>query len=114
MDNGAGSYHRFLDGDDSAFDEILDLYRESLIFFINRFVHNPAAAEDLAIDVFMDLIIHKGRYNFQTSLKTYLFMIGRSRALNYLKHERKLRMVELCDAEKEIALYGHGGTADCR
>ena len=105
MDNGAGSYHRFLDGDDSAFDEILDLYRESLIFFINRFVHNPAAAEDLAIDAFMELIIHKGRYNFQTSLKTYLFMIGRSRALNYLKHERKLRMVELCDAEKEIAEY---------
>ena len=28
MDNGASSYHRFLKGDESAFDEILDIYRE--------------------------------------------------------------------------------------
>lgn len=78
MKNGAGSYRRFLDGDESAFDDLLALYQENLIFFINRYVHNITVAEDLAADVFLDLIVHKHRYNFKTSLKTYLFMIGRS------------------------------------
>ena len=48
---------------------------------------------------------HKGRYNFTTSLKTYLFMLGRSRALNYLKRESKFRVIELTDAEAETADY---------
>lgn len=95
MDNGASSYRRFLEGDESAFDEILDLYRENLIFFINRFVRDPAAAEDLAIDAFLELLVHKNRYNFKTSLKTYLFMIGRSRALDYLRHRGKWKFEEL-------------------
>lgn len=102
MDNGASSYRRYLDGDEAAFDEIMRLYRDNLTFFINRYVHDPDAAEDLAIDTFMYLIVHRYRYNFVTPLKTYLFMIGRSRALDYLKHQKKLTMVELTEAEREI------------
>lgn len=96
MDNGANaSYRRFLDGDDSAFDNIIREYRDNLIFFINRYVHDMMAAEDIAIDAFVELIVHKHRFNFKTSLKTYLFMIGKSRALDYIKHRNKLNMVEL-------------------
>lgn len=103
MDNGAGSYRRFLDGDESAFDEILTGYRESLTLFINRYVQDMTAAEDIAIDVFTDLIVHRHRYNFRTQLKTYLFMLGRSRALDYIKHRNKLTMIPLSDAENELA-----------
>ena len=102
MDNGASSYRRYLDGDEAAFDDILKAYRDNLTFFINRFVHDLDAAEDLAIDTFMYLIVHRHRYNFRTPLKTYLFMIGRSRALDYIKHRKKLTMVELSEAEHEI------------
>ena len=103
MDNGASSYRRYLDGDEAAFDVILSLYRDNLTFFINRFVHDFDAAEDLAIDTFMYLIVHPLRYNFRTPLKTYLFMIGRSRALDYLRHRGKMTMVELSQAEHEIS-----------
>jgi len=102
MDNGASSYRRYLDGDEAAFDDILKAYRDNLTFFINRFVHDLDAAEDLAIDTFMYLIVHRYRYNFRTPLKTYLFMIGRSRALDYIKHRKKLTMVELSEAEHAI------------
>lgn len=105
MDNGASSYRRFLEGDESAFDEILKAYRDSLIFFINRYVQDIAAAEDIAIDTFMELIIHRHRYNFRTTLKTYLFMMGRSRALDYIKHRDKLEIVNLADVETELADY---------
>ena len=99
MDNGASSYRRYLDGDEEAFRQIVKEYFDSLVFFIDRYVHDYAAAEDIAIDAFTELIVHKHRYNFKVSLKTYLFMMGRSRALDYIKHRSKLQMVELTEAE---------------
>lgn len=95
MDNAASSYRRFLDGDEDAFDDIMKELFDPLVFFIDRFVHDTAAAEDIAIDAFSDLIVHRHRYNFKVTLKTYLFMIGRSRALNYLKRRARVPMEAL-------------------
>ncbi|MBQ9746254.1 MAG: sigma-70 family RNA polymerase sigma factor, partial [Clostridia bacterium] len=99
MDNGASSYRRFLDGEESAFDEIMTAYREGLTLFINRYVCNAAEAEDIAIDVFTYILLHKNRYNFKTSFKTYLYMLGRSRALDYLRKRRRLDTFSLEEAE---------------
>lgn len=88
MDNGACSYRRFLEGDESAFDEIMNELFYKLVFFINRYVRNTCVAEDIAMDVFSDLIVNKRRYNFKISLKSYLFMLGRSRAIDYLRREK--------------------------
>ena len=98
MDNGASSYRRFLDGDENAFESIMKELFRGLVFFIDGFVHDPHAAEDIAIDTFSDLIVHKHRYNFKVSLKTYLYMIGRSRALDYIKHRKVIDFVELSEA----------------
>ena len=100
MDNGASSYRRFLDGEESAFDEIMQGLFHNLVFFIEQYVHDIQASEDLAIDAFSDLIVHKHRYNFKVSLKTYLFMIGRCRALDYLKHKKVLEITSLSDAQE--------------
>lgn len=88
-DRGAEYYKRFLNGDESAFEEILLDYRQGLMFFINRYVHNVTVAEDIAADVFAEIIFKPKRYNFKVSLKTYLYMIGRSRALDWLRKEPK-------------------------
>ncbi len=99
MDNGASSYRRFLDGDESAFDDIMKELFHSLVFFIDRYVHDVHTAEDIAIDVFSDLLVYKNRYNFKVTLKTYLFMIGRSRALDCLKHRKAIDFTELSEAQ---------------
>ena len=88
MDTGISSYRRFLDGDESAFDEIMQELFTGLVFFVNRYVHDVHAAEDIAIDAFSDLIVHKHRYNFKVTLKTYLFTIGKNRALDYIRHRK--------------------------
>ena len=85
MDNGESSYRRFLDGDEKAFGELLDMYSENLIFFINRYVGNVAVAQEISEDVFVELLIHKRRYNFKTSLKTYIFTIARNKAVSYVR-----------------------------
>ncbi len=100
MDNGASSYRRFLDGDESAFDELMKELFHNLVFFIDQYVHDIHTAEDIAIDVFSDLIVHKHRYNFRVTLKTYLFMIGRSRALDYIRHRKVISFTPLSETEE--------------
>jgi RNA polymerase sigma-70 factor (ECF subfamily) len=101
MDNGASSYRRFLDGDESAFDDIMKELFHKLVFFIDSYVHDTYTAEDIAIDTFTELIVHRHRYNFKVKLKTYLFMIGRSRALDYIKHRKIINFVELSEAASQ-------------
>ena len=108
MDNGASSYRRYLNGDEEAFREIVKEYFDSLVFFIDRYVNDYPAAEDIALDVFTQLVVDRHRYNFSVSLKTYLFMIGRSRALDYIKHRNKRPVVALTEisevASNELSL----------
>jgi RNA polymerase sigma-70 factor (ECF subfamily) len=92
-DPGALCYRRFLDGDERGFDEILKLYHDGLIFFINRLVNNYEAAEDLAADTFMELLIHKKRYAFKSAFKTYLFSVARHKAIDYIRRESRYTML---------------------
>ena len=98
MDNGASSYRRFLDGDEGAFSQIVADLFPGTVGFIDGFVRDYHTAQDIAMDVFADLIVHPGRYNFKVSLKTYIYMCARSRALDYLKHQRVIRFTQLEEA----------------
>lgn len=95
MDNGESSYRRYLEGDDNAFAEIVDLYFDNLTYFVNRYVNDFHASEDIAEDSLLELMIHPKRYNFRVSLKTYLFSIARHKAINHFKHASKI--TELID-----------------
>lgn len=108
-DNGASSYRRFLDGDKSAFDEIMNEHFYKLILFIDRYVGDFHTAEDIAVDAFADLIVHKHRYNFKTSFKTYLYMLARSRAVDCIRHRRVLTVEPL---DESIASAERDGLFD--
>ena len=99
MDNGASSYRRYLDGDEKAFDALVTEYYGSLVQFLIGYVRESAVAEDIAMDAFADLIVHKHRYDFRVSFKTYLYMLGRSRALNYIKRSKILTFAPLDEAD---------------
>lgn len=95
MDNGTRCYHRFLKGDERALEEIVDLYNRKLILFINQLVNNLSDAEDLAAEAFLDLILKKPRFREESSFKTYLFSIGRNKALDLLKKQSRHASVPL-------------------
>lgn len=84
-------WRSYLDGDGRALDEILALYHDTLILFINRYVQDLNTAEELAADSFAQLFLAPKKYNFSVTLKTYLFMIGKSRALDWLRANRRRR-----------------------
>ena len=102
-DHSAACWRRDLNGDESGFDELLKTHRDSLTFFLYRYVHDETVAEDLCIDTFMELLLHRHRYNFKIPLKNYLFIIARSRAVDYLRHAKKFTPAELSEVENETA-----------
>lgn len=101
MDNGASSYRRFLDGDQSGFDELINAYRDSLIYFINGFLNNLDESEDVAEEAFMELIVHPHRYSFRSSFKTYLFSVARNKAVDRVRKEKKISPAQIDDMELE-------------
>lgn len=91
---GEELYRRYRNGDNSGFDEIIDLYRENLIFFLLRYLPRMEDAEDAAEDAFVALLFHPYREGRGASLKTYLFTLGRNRALNLLRSQKRQASLE--------------------
>lgn len=107
MDNGTINYRRFCEcGDESGLTEIIIEYRDGLIFYLNSIVGNISTAEELAEDTFVLLGTKKPRDKGTGSFKTWLYTIGRNRALNYLKKHKKATEIAIDDC-KEIVFDEH-------
>lgn len=94
MEEDKKLYRRFLDGDNESFELIINKYMEKIIYFIYKFVKRMDVAEDLAQDVFVYILMNKEKYDFKYSLKTYLYIIAKSKSLNYIKRENKLTYLQ--------------------
>lgn len=92
-------YKEFLLGNKNSFEEIVIRHKDSIIYFIQRYVKSIDIAEDLAQDVFVYMLINKRSYKFEYSLKTYFYTIAKSKALNYIKREK--RIVQLDEMQFE-------------
>lgn len=90
MDNGASSYRRFLDGDDSAMVEIIRAYKDGLLLYINGLVKNISVAEELMEDTFFKIMVKKPRFAQKHSFKTWLYTVGRNTAIDYLRRSSKI------------------------
>lgn len=97
MDKAAESYRRYLSGEKEASYEVMDELFRGLVFFIDRYIRDVHASEDVALDVMTDLFVRKPRFNFKNKLKTYVYMRGKSRALDYL---RRVKAHKLCGIEE--------------
>ena len=85
MDIDINSYERYLDGDDSAFADIVREYADGLMLYINSFTRNIHVAEELTEEVFFKLAVKKPHFRNQSSFKTWLYAIGRNTAFDYLE-----------------------------
>lgn len=108
MNSGESSYRRYLDGDKSGFDDIIDLYHDSLIYFLKRYVNSEQDAEDLAADTFLEMLIHPSRYSFGSSLKTYIFSVARHKAIDFVRRRHR----ELVPAEWDEATFADDDNAE--
>ena len=95
MDNGASSYRRFLEGDDSGLAEIIRNYKDGLILYLNSIIPNGIVAEELCEDTFVRLAVKKPRFGGRSTFKTFLYAIGRRVAADHLRKNRGKETVSL-------------------
>jgi RNA polymerase sigma-70 factor (ECF subfamily) len=91
-------------GDESAFGFLIQKYRRPMVGFMFRFCHNPAAAEELAQEVF--LRVYRSRTSYEPSAKftTWLYRIATNLAVNHARdtrHERPENTVRLDEQDEE-------------
>ena len=88
-------YKKFLNGDEKAFNNIIEKNKKNLVYFISRYVKNLEVAEDIFQDVILYILENKEKYDFNYSLITYMYMIAKSRAINYINQNE--RIVEISE-----------------
>lgn len=101
MDNGASSYHRFLNGDDNGLAEIIKSYNDGLTLFLNSFVNNLSVADELSEDTFVKIGLKKPRFSGNSSFKTWLYAIGRNVAIDFIRKSPNHANISIDDCAEQ-------------
>jgi RNA polymerase sigma-70 factor (ECF subfamily) len=91
-------------GDQPAFDYLVQKYRRPLVSFMYRMARNPAAAEDLAQEVFLRVYRSRATYEASAKFTTWLYRIATNLAVNHARdtrHERPEVTVSLDEPDEE-------------
>lgn len=94
---GEEIFRRFLEGDSGAFDNLVALYEDDLSVYINGIVKDYHESKHLTIEAFAQLSLSGGQFMGKSSIKTYLFAIGKNLALRYLKKRGREQHISLED-----------------
>ncbi|MAI67932.1 MAG: RNA polymerase sigma factor [Phycisphaerales bacterium] len=107
-----------IDGDSSAFPELMDRYKNDLLHFLIRFVGSRAAAEDVFQDTFLQIHISGETFDPSRRFKPWLFTIAANKGRDWhRKHSKRTvlslsqniggdgegtRFVDLMEADQEL------------
>ena len=96
------------DGDQAAFLELYDRYREPIFRFSYRLLGSVEIAEDVTHDCFLSLIRKPENYRPErASLKTYLYAAARNLALKHFRDQgRETGMDEVSEEPREASSRG--------
>ncbi len=79
---------RALKGDQKAYADLLDRYRDSIYFMLLKMVNNPSDAEDLTIEAFGKAFRNLEQYTPNFAFSTWLFKIASNNAIDFIRKRR--------------------------
>jgi RNA polymerase sigma-70 factor, ECF subfamily len=82
------------EGDKAAMHIMFARYRETVFRFVKRIVRNPAIADDLVSQVFLDVWRSAKRFENRSRVSTWLLSIARFKALNALRGPKNVSVEE--------------------
>src|SRR5918912_1568522 len=91
-------------GDEAAFAWLDDQHHATLLRLALRYVPDVRTAEDVAQDTWLQVLRGVARFQFRSSLKTWIFSILLNRARTRAKRER--RSLPFSDAWLELLAHG--------
>jgi len=90
-------------GDQDAYREIVDAYRDRIITVVARVAGPGADAEDLAQDAFLKAFVALARFDGRSALFTWIYRIAVNTARDWVDHRRRRPVVPLEGSEAEPA-----------
>ncbi len=93
-------YQRFLSGDDSGLQRLMERYGNSLTLYIDGYLHDIHEAEDLMIEAFAYFVAKRPRLR-DNGFRAYLYKSARHLALRCLQKKRRKQLFSFDDLEQE-------------
>lgn len=100
---------QILDGNDEAYRELIDRYKNGLYYHCFQFVRDEDEAEDLAQQAFIEAFVHLDSYDSHYKFSTWLYKIATNLAL---MHIRKRRNALLGEEELDQVMSNLPGTEE--
>lgn len=83
-----------MNGNEDAYATLVNRYKEGVYRHCFKFTHDEDAAEDIALDSFVEAYVHLDKYDSQFRFSTWLYKIATNLALMHLRKRRDIRMDE--------------------
>jgi RNA polymerase sigma-70 factor (ECF subfamily) len=77
-------------GDQSAYAELLNKYRDSLYFMMLKMTKNPTDADDLTIEAFGKAFKNIQQYSPEFAFSTWLFRIAANNCIDFLRKNNRI------------------------
>ena len=77
-------------GDQKAYAELLNNYRDSLYFLLLKMTNNPTDAEDLTIEAFGKAFRKLHQYSPDYAFSTWLFKIAANNCIDFLRKSKRI------------------------
>lgn len=87
----------FIAGDERSFNEIVRKYQKNIYWHARRMVSNHLDADEVTQQVIIVLYQKLETFNFNSSLKTWIYTITNTRCLNLLKRRKLKQFFSLDD-----------------
>lgn len=81
-------------GDQRAYAELLNHYRDSLFFMLLKMTNNPTDAEDLTIEAFGKAFKNLHQYSPDYAFSTWLFKIAANNCIDFLRKHRRIQFAD--------------------
>jgi RNA polymerase sigma-70 factor (ECF subfamily) len=88
-------------GDQKAYAELLNNYRDSLYFMLLKMTNDPVDAEDLTIEAFGKAFKNLHQYTLEYAFSTWLFRIAANNCIDYLRKRNRIQFTSGINAEGE-------------
>lgn len=88
--------HQYLDGDQRAFEELLNRHQQKIYTSIYLFVKDQSLAEDIFQEVFIKIIdtLRKGKYNHEGKFSQWAMRISYNLCVDYFRRNKRRPQVQ--------------------
>jgi RNA polymerase sigma-70 factor (ECF subfamily) len=88
-------FARYAAGEEDAFRELVNRYKNSLYAFLRRFINQQGVVEEVFQETFLQLFMSRDRFDASRPLRPWLFTIAANKAKDFLRRQHRTAAIPL-------------------